>query len=180
MANQGVNINERPDQPFTYQGNQVIINTDRVVMQSKKDSVLVFAKEHMSFSANKSIHFDTGGTPDDPGDSYFIINSPKIVLGLKNNNKLPTEPVLLGERTEEWLKDLLAAIDALCDIIDGPEHIDSAGDVPSPTLVAAIRTFRKDHIKRLAGEIGYTYKTDEDFKHKVDTSLISSKHVFTI
>ena len=93
---------------------------------------------------------------------------------------MPTEPVLLGERTEEWLKDLLAAIDALCDIIDGPEHIDSAGDVPSPTLVAAIRTFRKDHIKRLAGEIGYTYKTDEDFKHKVDTSLISSKHVFTI
>ena len=180
MANQGVNINERPDQPFTYQGNQVIINTDRVVMQSKKDSVLVFAKEHMSFSANKSIHFDTGGTPNDPGDSYFIINSPKIVLGLKSNNKLPTEPVLLGERTEEWLKDLLAAIDALCDIIDGPEHIDSAGDVPSPTLVAAIRTFRKDHIKRLAGEIGYTYKTDEDFKHKVDTSLISSKHVFTI
>ena len=180
MANQGVEITSKPQQPFAYQGNQVIINTDRVVMQSKKDSVLVFAKEHMSFSANKSIHFDTGGTPNDPGDSYFIINSPKIVLGLKSNNKMPTEPVLLGERTEEWLKDLLAAIDALCDIIDGPEHIDSAGDVPSPTLVAAIRTFRKDHIKRLAGEIGYTYKTDEDFKHKVDTSLISSKHVFTI
>ena len=180
MANQGVEITSKPQQPFAYQGNQVIINTDRVVMQSKKDSVLVFAKEHMSFSANKSIHFDTGGTPNDPGDSYFIINSPKIVLGLKSNNKMPTEPVLWGERTEEWLKDLLAAIDALCDIIDGPEHIDSAGDVPSPTLVAAIRTFRKDHIKRLAGEIGYTYKTDEDFKHKVDTSLISSKHVFTI
>ena len=180
MANSGVQVVKKPKQPFAYQGNQVIINTDRVVMQSKKDSILLFAKEHMSFSANKSIHFDTGGTPNDPGDSYFIINSPKIVLGLKSNNKLPTEPVLLGERTEEWLKDLLAAIDALCDIIDGPEHIDSAGDVPSPTLVAAIRTFRKDHIKRLAGEIGYTYKTDEDFKHKVDTSLISSKHVFTI
>ena len=143
-------------------------------------SVLVFAKEHISFSANKSIHFDTGGTPNDPGDSYFIINSPKIVLGLKNNNKLPTEPVLLGERTEEFLKDVLAAIDALCDIIDGPEHIDSAGDVPSPTLVAAIKTFRNDHIKRLASEIGYSYKPDEDFKHKVDTSIISSKHVFTI
>ena len=147
MANQGVEITSKPQQPFTYQGNQVIINTDRVVMQSKKDSVLVFAKEHMSFSANKSIHF---------------------------------EPVLLGERTEEFLKDVLAAIDALCDILDGPEHIDSAGDVPSPALVSAIKTFRKDHIKKLASEIGYTYKTDEDFKHKVDTSIISSKHVFTI
>ena len=34
--------------------------------------------------------------------------------------------------------------------------------------------------KKLASEIGYTYKTDEDFQHKVDTSQISSKHVFTI
>ena len=180
MANSKVKITSKHEQPFTYQGNQVIINTDRIVMQSKKDSVLVFAKEHMSFSANKSIHFDTGGTPNDPGDSYFIINSPKIILGLKGQNDLPTEPVLLGERTEEWLKDLLAAIDALCDVLDGPENIDSAGDVPSPALVSAIRVFRKDHIKKLASEIGYSYKTDEDFKHKVDTSQISSKNVFTI
>ena len=180
MANSKVKIKNQPIQPFEYQGNQVIINTDRVVMQSKKDSILVFAKEHMSFSANKSIHFDTGGTPNEPGDSYFIINSPKIILGLKNQNQLPTEPVLLGETTEIWLKDLLSAIDALCDILDGPEHIDSAGDGASPTLVNAIKVYRKDHIKKLASRIGYTYKTDEDFKHKVDTSEISSKNVFTI
>tara|TARA_R110002167_G_scaffold282521_1_gene487773 strand:+ start:2764 stop:3306 length:543 start_codon:yes stop_codon:yes gene_type:complete len=180
MANSGVKITTKPQQPFTYQGNQVIINTDRVVMQSKKDSILMFAKEHISFSANKSIHFDTGGTPNDPGDSYFIINSPKIILGLKSDNTLPHEPVLLGETTEEWLKDLLSAVDALCDIIDGPENIDSAGDVPSPALVSAIKTYRKDHIKQLAHRIGYTYKPDEDFTHKVDTSQISSKNVFTI
>ena len=176
MANQGVNINERPDQPFTYQGNQVIINTDRVVMQSKKDSVLVFAKEHMSFSCNGSIHFDTSS--DDK--SYFIINTPKIILGLKKNNKLPTEPVLLGETTETWLKDLLAAIDALCDIIDGPENIDSAGDVPSPTLVGALKTYRKDHLVKLAARIGYKFDPNKDFEFKEDTSEISSKRVFTI
>ena len=83
MANSRVKVTSKPKQPFAYQGNQVIINTDRVVMQSKKDSILMFAKDHISFSANKSIHFDTGGTPNEPGDSYFIINSPKIILGLK-------------------------------------------------------------------------------------------------
>ena len=177
MADSGVKIIRKPKQPFAYQGNQVIINTDRIVMQSKHDSILMFANEHLSFSANQSIHFDTS----DADTSYFIINSPKMIFGLENNGaKLPTEPALLGEKTEAWMADLLAAIDALCDIIDGPEHIDSAGDVPSPALVAAVKTFRKDHIKRLASEIGYTYKTDEDFKHKVDTSIISSKHVFTI
>ncbi len=176
MANSGINVTKKPKQPFAYQGNQVIINTDRVVLQSKKDSILMFSREHMTFSCNGSFHFDTSS--DDK--SYFIINTPKIVLGLKKNNKLPTEPVLLGERTETWLKDLLAAIDALCDVLDGPENLDSAGDCPSPTLVSALKTFRKDHLKRLAFEIGYKFDLNSDFKHKVDTSQISSKRVFTI
>ena len=174
MANQNIEIGKVPDRPFAYQGKQVIVNTDRVVLQSKKDSVLVFANDSISFSCNKSINFDTGD------NGYFIINTPNIVLGLKENDKLPTEPVLLGETTEAWLKDSLDALDALCDIIDGPENIDSAGDVPSPTLVAAIKTFRKNYIKPLASRIGYTYKEGEDFTHKVDTSEISSKRVFTV
>ena len=33
MANSKVKITSKPQQPFAYQGNQVIINTDRVVMQ---------------------------------------------------------------------------------------------------------------------------------------------------
>ena len=89
MADSRVKIIRTPKQPFAYQGNQVIINTDRIVMQSKHDSILMFAQEHISFSANGSIHFDTSSN----NDSYFIINSPKMILGLENNGaKLPTEP----------------------------------------------------------------------------------------
>ena len=81
MADSGVKIIRKPKQPFAYQGNQVIINTDRIVMQSKHDSILMFANEHLSFSANQSIHFDTS----DADTSYFIINSPKMIFGLENN-----------------------------------------------------------------------------------------------
>tara|TARA_B100000424_G_C22799268_1_gene428785 strand:- start:235 stop:759 length:525 start_codon:yes stop_codon:yes gene_type:complete len=174
MANQNVNIGTIPEKPFSYQGKQVIINTDRVVLQSKKDSVLVFANDSISFSCNKSIHFDTGD------EGYFIINTPKIVLGLKENDTLPTEPVLLGETTEVFLKDVLSAIDALCDILDGPENLDSAGDCPSPTLVSALKKYRKNFIKPLASRIGYKYDEDNDFEHMIDTSEISSKRVFTV
>ena len=174
MANQNIEIGKVPDRPFAYQGKQVIVNTDRVVLQSKKDSVLVFANDSISFSCNKSIHFDTG----DQG--YFIINTPKIVLGLKENDTLPTEPVLLGETTEVFLKDVLSAIDALCDILDGPENLDSAGDCPSPTLVSALKKYRKNFIKPLASRIGYKYDEDNDFEHMIDTSEISSKRVFTV
>ena len=70
MANSNINITDKPKAPFSYQGNQVIINTDRIVMQSKTDSILFFAQKHLSFSANNSIHFDTSANDD----SYFIIN----------------------------------------------------------------------------------------------------------
>ena len=74
MANKNIEIGKVPDRPFAYQGKQVIVNTDRVVLQSKKDSVLVFANDSISFSCNKSIHFDTCD------NGYFIINTHNILL----------------------------------------------------------------------------------------------------
>ena len=76
------------------------------------------------------------------------------------------------------MKDLLFALDELCDIIDGPENLDSAGDTPGPTLVSALKKYRKNFIKPLATTIGYSYDEGEGFTHQVDTSAISSKRVF--
>jgi hypothetical protein len=177
MADSRVKIIRTPKQPFAYQGNQVIINTDRIVMQSKHDSILMFAQEHMSFSANGSIHFDTS----DEDDSYFIINSPKMIFGLENNGaKLPTEPALLGEKTEAWMADLLAAIDALCDILSGAQNTDSADDVPSAALVEALdKIIVKKHLKALGQKIGYKQTKDGLFeKEKEQTSVISSKRIY--
>jgi len=177
MANSGVNITKKPKTPFSYQGNQVIINTDRIVMQSKKDSILFFANEHLSFSANDSIHFDT----DNNKDSYFIINSPKMIFGLENNGaKLPTEPALLGEKTEAWLADLLRCIDALCDILSGAQNTDSADDVPSAALVGAINDhIVKQHLKTLAQKIGYKQDGKGALsKMSGQKSSISSKRIY--
>jgi len=177
MADSKVNITKKPKAPFSYQGNQVIINTDRIVMQSKKESILFFANEHLSFSANNSIHFDT----DNNKDSYFIINSPKMIFGLENNGaKLPTEPALLGEKTEKWMKDLLVCIDALCGILSDARNLDSAGDVPSGALVGAIKSLIvKKHLKKLGQNIGYKQDGQGNFtKMKGQKSVISSKRIY--
>jgi len=177
MADSKVTIKEKPKAPFSYQGNQVIINTDRIVMQSKKDSILYFAQKHLSFSANKSIHFDTS----DKDDSYFIINSPKMIFGLENNGaKLPTEPALLGEKTEAWMSKLLECIDALCDILTSCQNTDSADDVPSKTLVDAIdKLIVKKHLKALAQKIGYSQNSKGAYKKmKGQRSEISSKRIY--
>ena len=54
----------KPTPPDLYQGNQVIINSDRLLFNAKDDSIFLFSKESIGFSANGSIHFDTSEVKD--------------------------------------------------------------------------------------------------------------------
>ena len=87
-----------PEQPHIYQGKQVIINSDRLLFNAKTDSILLFSDKAIGFSTNGSFNFDTS----DKKDSKFIVNSPNIYFGLKDGD-LPTEPVILGHKFQEWM-----------------------------------------------------------------------------
>jgi len=100
-----------PEAPGTYQGNQVIINSDRLLFNAKTDSILLFANEAIGFSTNGSFHFDT--SPNEK--SKFVINSPKIYLGLEYDDTLPTQPAVLGEELGVLLEGILDLVD---DVID--------------------------------------------------------------
>ena len=143
----------KPTSPTQYQGNQVIVNSDRLLFNSKKDCILMFADKAMSFSTKGSIHFDCGPNmatdpknPDGPDipnpNSEFIVNAQKIILGFKTgagsggargDNKGETgeedQPALLGRETTLWLKDLLDAIDALIGCLTSSSNMTSKGDV---------------------------------------------------
>ena len=101
----------KPDAPGIYQGKQVIINSDRLLFNAKKDSILLFSDKAIGFSTNGSFHFDTTNSDE----NKFVINSPNIYLGLNDNGNLPTEPALLGNKTEELLIDILEMVDSLID-----------------------------------------------------------------
>jgi len=93
-----------PQSPDTYQGNQVLINSDRLVFNAKNDSILLFSDKVIGFSTNGSFHFDTSG---DEGKSKFVVNSPNIYLGLEFDNTLPTQPAVLGDELVTILEDIL-------------------------------------------------------------------------
>jgi hypothetical protein len=78
---------------FPYKGDQAIINSGRVLLNAKDDSVFVFAKKSVGFSSAGSIHFNS--------DDSMIVNSPKIYLGLN-----ATEPLVRGGRLADYLGDL--------------------------------------------------------------------------
>ena len=93
----------KPTSPDKYEGKQAIINSDRILFNAKDDSILLFSDKSIGFSTNGSIHFDTS---DKVENSFFIVNTPKIYLGMSGDN-YPTEPALLGNKTEKWLNEML-------------------------------------------------------------------------
>jgi len=102
----------KPDNPNIYQGKQVIINSDRLLFNAKKDSILLFSDKAIGFSTNGSIHFDT--SPDEK-NSNFIVNCPNIYLGLDYEDNLPKEPAVKGDSLEDLLNEILDVIQNLWD-----------------------------------------------------------------
>ena len=101
-----------PDQPNIYQGKQVIINSDRLLFNAKTDSILLFSDKAIGFSTNGSFHFDTGKE----SESKFVVNTPSMYFGL-DGEKFPTEPALLGLKTEAYLIELLDMIGGIVDAL---------------------------------------------------------------
>ena len=105
-----VNLNPftNPTLPFLYNNAQVIMNGDRIVLNSKKDEVMIFGKTNIEISTNNVINLNA--------NDRVHINGNKVFLGTiapQNENEtyeLPTEPVLLGNQTVTVLKDLIMAL----------------------------------------------------------------------
>ena len=107
-----------PESPNTYQGNQVIINSDRLVFNAKNDSILLYSNEAIGFSTNGSFHFDTSFLDE----NKFVVNAPNIFLGLDYNGDLPYSEAVKGHELGKYLGDddgVLSLLEDMIDIITG-------------------------------------------------------------
>ena len=143
--------NYTPKSPLLYDGNKVVINSDRLIFNAKTDSILLFSNEVIGFSTNGSFHFDTS----DDNESKFIINAPNIYLGL-DLKKLPTEPAVLGNELHDLLHKILDTIYRLtADIEYKVSYIVTAPGGPTglnPANAGALFETRQ-RIKKLVGQI---------------------------
>ena len=92
-----------PEQPQQFKNPQIILNSGRILLNAKDDSIFIFAKKAIGLSSAGTINFDS--------DDYFIVNAPKIYLGLNAHKE--EEPILLGTKTTDLLKTLLTSLSAL-------------------------------------------------------------------
>ena len=84
---------EIPSSPSSYTGNQVILNSGRLMFNSKSDHIVLSSQRTISFGAKKGFNFDT--------TSNFVVKvGTKIMLGDKEESN--TEALILGDK---FLKD---------------------------------------------------------------------------
>jgi len=90
-----------PILPSKYFNPQIILNSDRIVINSKKEDILVFAKNNIELNTKNIINLNA--------DERVHVNSNTVFLGTVDN-KLPTEPLLLGNKTYSLLSALVESL----------------------------------------------------------------------
>lgn len=99
-----------------YFNSQIILNSDRITLNSKKDEVMLFAKTNIELNTKNIINLNA--------DERVHLNSNAVFLGTVNN-ELPTEPIVLGNQLYNLLEELLAGLQtfstSLTTIVASPE-----------------------------------------------------------
>ena len=115
-------------EPRQYIFPQVILNSDRVTINSKKDEILLFAKTDVEISSNNFINLNAS--------NYIHLNiesknpNSKILLGTKVDNTVPDEPVLLGGQTHDLLLEMCNTLRRLAGYLANANAVSSDGAIP--------------------------------------------------
>jgi hypothetical protein len=81
---------------------QLLFNSDRLILNSKTDEVMIFAKTNIELNTNNVINLNA--------KERTHLNSPRNFIGTNPDGTLPSEPLLLGNQTVDLLTDLMSAI----------------------------------------------------------------------
>ena len=104
-----VNNNQEVQQLiYDYSGNQTLINSDKITINSKLDDIYL--------SSMKDIHIGTGRHLTISANEDLFINSQRIILG---NPEVEGEPMVLGTTLLELLKETLAVLKSSQGICQG-------------------------------------------------------------
>jgi hypothetical protein len=118
-----------PIDPSEYFYSQAILNSDRVVLNSKKDEVMIFAKTNVEISTKNIINLNA--------DDRVHLNGGQVFLGTVSG-QLPTEPLVLGDKLHFLLLKLMDVLHefgtGLSSVVGSPEG------APASDIIDAARS----------------------------------------
>jgi hypothetical protein len=96
-----------PTSPDKFAGEQIILNSGRLLFNTKTDSILFSSKKTINLNSVENVNIDS---------PTFIVNSKNIFLGDKN----ATEPVILGDTFLNDFQQLLTQLITLSTALQSP------------------------------------------------------------
>ena len=114
-----------PTTPAQYLNPQIILNSDRVVINAKNDSVLISGQNSVGLSSNGSINLES--------TSEINIASKLTRLGSKNAN----QSVLRGDETIAYLKILITELQNMAEALKVVQDWPGGAPTPNPVVLTA-------------------------------------------
>jgi hypothetical protein len=122
-----------PTTPAQFTNPQVILSSDRIILNAKSDSILISGEKSVGLSSNGSVNIES--------TSEINIASKLTRLGNKNAN----QSVLRGDETVEYLKILITELQNIAEALKVVQDWPGGAPVPNPVVLttanAALQVF---------------------------------------
>jgi hypothetical protein len=112
-----------PTTPSSYTNPQIILNSDRVIINAKNESILISSKQSIGLSCSDEINLI---------GNNIIIDGGSILLG----DKSATEPILLGNKTVDTLNQILTQLIGLCSLLEVSQTFPGGTPIPDAPMNA--------------------------------------------
>jgi hypothetical protein len=126
IANENfVSYTTKPTTPASYTNPQIILNSDRIILNAKNDSILISGQNSVGISSNGSVNLES--------TSEMNLASKLVRLGGVKAN----QSVLRGDETVAYLKILITELQNLSEALKVVQDWPSGAPVPNPVLLTA-------------------------------------------
>jgi len=138
----GISTEQIPLYPISYNQNQIILNSGRILFNSSTDSILLSSQKIISLSANEDIGISTRKNVTLTGDL--------VKLGSIN----ASESLLLGDSFIKQFKVLLETINLLCDALVAEPALKGGAPAAASQLKTIINLIKdKNYLSRFSKTI---------------------------
>jgi len=139
-------INDPPQSIPGYEGSQVLLSSDRLVFNSKADSIIANSQKSISLSSVGTI-----GIFSQEGDIVLQTSKNKVKLGDPNAN----QSIILGDKFMDDFKDLLNKLQNLCQTLSiEPKLYLSGGTAGSAkTQISLMLNNIKDYTSKIVKSV---------------------------
>jgi hypothetical protein len=141
----------------TYSGEQIQLVSGRLVFSARSNDIYLNSLRYINLSAGDKVTIDVGNIDSDNEQNMFLVNAPKIQLGLERYGVV--EPIVKGEQLDDILTQMMEAISTYS------EMVQTAALTPGPimaTLLLPANVFLKSKFQQIKINLD-NFKSDKSF-----------------